>query len=140
MYGGYALVACHELGLHLGESPKKIFSDGKVGRPSVEGQADYYATLKCLRRLFRNDDNESKIAGIEVPPVMKNKCSKNFKTSFKTSWEIAICIRTGSAGIAVSTISAEILNTQWPAVESPDPTQVDTTYEGHPIPFSRGNL
>lgn len=44
----FAIVACHELGHHLGRFPK-------YGRNSdwaaTEGQADYFATLKCMKRM-----------------------------------------------------------------------------------------
>ena len=45
---GMALVACHELGHHLGGVPKYAGMDWA----SNEGQADYFANLKCLHRVF----------------------------------------------------------------------------------------
>lgn len=45
---GLALVACHELGHHLGGAPKfGIFE--RLDWASNEGQSDYFANLKCLR-------------------------------------------------------------------------------------------
>ena len=42
----YAMIVCHEIGHHLGGFPEKRGSSWAA----VEGQADYYANLKCLRR------------------------------------------------------------------------------------------
>ncbi len=144
MYGGYArhssvtedayaLVMCHELGHHMGGNPKKIFDSGNTGWPSVEGQADYFATLKCLRKIFRKDDNSAAIVEKEIPPLVKEKCT----TAFKEAWEVAICIRTTLAGLSVSAISADIRNTEMPAIDTPDSTVVEETYEHHPIPQCR---
>lgn len=50
---GFALVVCHELGHHIGGAPKK---GGWFGTWATnEGQADYFSTLKCLRKVFRGD-------------------------------------------------------------------------------------
>lgn len=144
MYGGYArhasltedgymLVMCHELGHHLGGSPKKIFDSGATGWPSVEGQADYFATLKCLRKVFRKDDNETAIIGKEIPGMVKEKCTE----AFKTGWEVALCIRTTLAGLSISAISADIRNSTMPSVETPDASVVEETYEAHPVPQCR---
>lgn len=57
MFGGFArypgmtknamiAVACHEIGHHLGGAP--LYAGENL---SVEGQADYYATLTCMKRL-----------------------------------------------------------------------------------------
>lgn len=129
----YALVICHELGHHLGGTPKKILDGTNPGWPSVEGQADYFATLKCLRKIFRKDDNTAAISQLVVPELVSQKCSE----SFKTEWEISMCKRTSMAGMSVAAISADMRQTEVPVVESPDPSIVETTYEAHPVPQCR---
>ena len=62
---GYAGVACHELGHHLGGAP--LFSDGS--EMSVEGEADYHVGTKCLRKYFAGDDNISLMAGATMPAL-----------------------------------------------------------------------
>lgn len=126
---GYALVICHELGHHLGGTPKKK----QANWASTEGQADYFATLKCLRKVFRHDDNVHYVTQLTVPQLISDKCA----ASFKTDWEIALCKRTSVAGLAVSAISADIRNTDMPSVETPDSSIVETTYEAHPEPQCR---
>jgi hypothetical protein len=130
---GYALVICHELGHHLGGIPKKIFDSGLTGWPSAEGQADYFATLKCLRKVFRHDDNVAIVSKIDVPKLVHEKCT----VPFPEEWERAMCMRTTMAGIAVSGISADIRNTSLPSVETPDETVADETLDDHPLPQCR---
>lgn len=130
---GYALVICHELGHHLGGTPRKIFDSGLVGWPSTEGQADYFATLKCLRKIFRHDDNVSMTSKLDVPKLVQEKCT----LPFPEEWERAMCMRTTMAGIAVSGISADIRNTSLPSVNTPDETVVDQTFDDHPLPQCR---
>lgn len=144
MYGGYArhllitedayaLVMCHELGHHLGGLPKKIFESGETGWPSVEGQADYFATLKCLRKVFRQDQNEELVSRLSIPTIVSEKCSR----AFTTKWEIAICIRTSIAGLTTSAISADIRQTVPPEIRTPDESIVLETFEAHPLPQCR---
>jgi hypothetical protein len=49
---GYLAVACHELGHHLGGVPKYTGEEWA----SVEGEADYFATLRCLKELGLNNE------------------------------------------------------------------------------------
>ena len=51
----FRLVLCHELGHILGGAPKK----GPNHLASVEGQADYYSTAKCMRRVIPNSETPS---------------------------------------------------------------------------------
>lgn len=144
MYGGYArhqlisedaysLVLCHELGHHFGGRPRKIFEDGNPGWPSVEGQADYFATLKCLRKVFRKENNEEIVSKLTVTPFVSERCS----AAFKRDWEVNICIRTAIAGMVNSSISADIRNTEIPHLETPDLNVVEKTFDAHPVPQCR---
>ena len=45
---GFALVLCHEVGHHLGGSPRFNHNSDWA---SVEGEADYYATNDCMRHV-----------------------------------------------------------------------------------------
>ena len=49
---GFALVVCHELGHHLGGAPQKVDWFGRLRWASNEGQADYWGTAKCFRKLL----------------------------------------------------------------------------------------
>lgn len=122
---GYSLVLCHELGHHLGGLPKKT-QEGSTWA-STEGQADYYATLKCLRKVFRDDDNISAIQEMEIPTSVKDQCS-----DFKREWERALCIRTTMAGLAVARVMAQTQRQPLPQFEKPDQEIVAKTSEEHP--------
>src|SRR5690606_11499441 len=65
---GFALVLCHEIGHHLGGAPKVAGLLGLNRWASNEGQADYYATLKCLRRAFLNDNNTKVLKAFKKIP------------------------------------------------------------------------
>jgi hypothetical protein len=130
---GYALVMCHELGHHLGGSPKKYLGGNEPRWPSTEGQADYFATLKCLRRIFRHENNKEIVAKLPVPTFVSEQCA----LPFPNDWERALCIRTAMAGISVANISATIRNTEFPRPETPDADVVGKTFEAHPKPQCR---
>jgi len=70
----FALVLCHELGHHLGGFPKKY----KGHWSSAEGQADYFATSKCLKKYWSTEMNvkrkieEASVAFIHALAHKKN--------------------------------------------------------------------
>jgi hypothetical protein len=74
---GMALVACHELGHHIGGAPKiaGYFGDDWA---TNEGGADYFATLKCLRNYFAEDDNATIVASATLDPYAVARCQSEF--------------------------------------------------------------
>jgi hypothetical protein len=124
---GMALVVCHELGHHLGGAPKKA-SAWSSSWASNEGQADYFATLKCLRRVWLNDDNATIVSGLGAPETLVNGCAAQW--SKKSDRDI--CIRGGMSGDSVARLFAA-LRTQAPAkFETPDSAVVTETDDNHP--------
>lgn len=100
------LVLCHEFGHVVGGAPKtgrKMKWEHKegfafYGHGTYEGQADYFATLKCFRSLHGNSDNNLFVRqiqqfGIQVPKLLKQNCER----SWKKSQDISLCIRAGLA-------------------------------------------
>ncbi len=110
MYGGLArhwavsqdafmAVVCHELGHHIGGIPTK--GDRWA---STEGQSDYWATLKCLRTLFKhkasyslNNKPEGPVLAPskEVTVHVRKQCEVNFQ---RESEDYQICLRSTLAG------------------------------------------
>ncbi|MBY0414235.1 MAG: hypothetical protein K2Q18_08720, partial [Bdellovibrionales bacterium] len=101
---GFVIVLCHEIGHHLGGYPKKQASN-EVSWTTTEGQADYFATSKCARRIFADDDNEAIVAKLDVPQLLSESCQK----SFTNPNDINICIRSIVAGKAVADSSENLL-------------------------------
>jgi hypothetical protein len=121
---GYAAVACHELGHHLGGAP--LF-DGDV--MSVEGEADYHVGTKCLRKIFAQDDNVKVVQGLKIDPLVVSRCTASFSGDAK---EIALCERSAQAGFIVADILRQLDGSTAVAFNTPDPSQVDQTFQDHP--------
>ncbi len=85
---GVAIALCHEMGHHLGGFPK--FKTPKFAWASVEGQSDYYATLKCLRVLWKDDPQNLKIDLAQLPKRVQESC----QTQFYQEDDYRICART----------------------------------------------
>ncbi len=123
---GFALVMCHEIGHHIGGAPK---IGGFFNRwASNEGQSDYFATLKCLRKLFLNDDNAAIIAGMDVPEVLARTCAATYADENDKN----ICIRNGMAGVSVSNLFASMRNQAPAQFDTPDRNVVGRTDDSHP--------
>lgn len=125
---GFALVMCHELGHHIGGIPQKV-SPWSNPWASNEGQADYFATLKCLRRVWNYDNNDAMIRRMDVPMALVKACSAQHLWSN----DFAICIRGGMAGMSVSKLFQALRNaTVDPKFDTPDPKVVTKTDDNHP--------
>lgn len=124
---GFALVVCHEIGHHIGGAPKKVAMWSNPWA-SNEGQADYFATLKCLRRTFLNDDNISLVSRMNVPAALKKACADNWSSEA----DQAICIRGAMAGDSVARLFAALRNQQPSKFETPDARVVTATDDNHP--------
>jgi hypothetical protein len=122
---GLVAVLCHELGHHFGGYPKKSTNRWS----SAEGQADYYATMKCLRRFWEKADNAEAVKGLEVPPTLKSECEKSYKEISQRQ----LCERLGMAGKSVSLMIQDLdYETIEPKFDTPDPIAVRTINYMHP--------
>jgi len=135
---GFSLVLCHEMGHHLGGYPK--FADAEENEwASNEGQADYFATMKCFRRVHESDDNASIVSSLEVPKIVNTKCSDTFKTTDQMN----LCVRDAMAGNNLARLLWAISNDirhqvrSEPSFDTPDPSVVDVTDDSHPEPQCR---
>jgi hypothetical protein len=123
---GFALVLCHELGHHLGGAPKVAMFMNRWA--SNEGQSDYFASLKCLRKAFLSDDNATIVSNLNAPELLINSCSKQHPNKEDKN----ICIRIGMAGVSVSNLFASMRNATPAKFETPDPKVVSSTNDAHP--------
>jgi hypothetical protein len=126
---GFALVICHEIGHHIGGAPKKA-SMWSNSWASNEGQSDYWANLKCLRRVFKDDNSLRKVRAMkDVPAEVENKC----KAVWETAFDRAICIRGAMAGMSVAKLFQALRNAPVePNFETPDARIVARTDDNHP--------
>lgn len=148
MFGGLArhatitkdamsLVVCHELGHHIGGAPKKGASAGggwwggetTASWASNEGQADYFATLKCLRKTWMNDNNVAIAKALNAPKIVTDACSKTYK---KNKIDSALCVRTSMAGLSVGNLFAVLGKLPQPKFDTPDANVVKVTDDNHP--------
>jgi hypothetical protein len=125
---GFALVACHELGHHLGGAPKTTGWQ-EDDWATNEGGADYYATLKCLRRYFSEDDNSSVATNSKVDPIATKTCMAQFSRED----EQLLCMRNSLAGTSVAGLFMDLRKeSKRPRFDSPDPKIVRKTFNNHP--------
>jgi hypothetical protein len=125
---GMALVVCHEIGHHIGGAPLYSWKADKSGWASTEGQADYFATTKCLRQVWENDNNEEIVSRIDVPATVKELCGKH------NVWnrDYALCVRGSMAGDSVAKLFAALEQHAPAKFDTPDPKVVKYTNENHP--------
>jgi hypothetical protein len=126
---GFALVACHEIGHHIGGAPKKASYFGSTWA-SNEGQSDYWGSMKCLRRYMEEDDNIAIVEAMgDIDATAKSKCEANFADAE----EIAMCIRGSMAGLSLGNLFRDLRRSTVPLkFETPDPMVVTRTNDAHP--------
>jgi hypothetical protein len=122
---GFALVVCHEIGHHIGGVPRYAGDDWAAN----EGQADYFATLKCLRRVWQSENNAAAIKKMKVPKFLADSCTKQWAKKPDRD----LCVRGGMAGNSVAQLFAALSWTVKPIkFDTPDPKQVTVTNDEHP--------
>lgn len=142
MYGGlarhplmtedaFALAVCHELGHHLGGYPKRRMAfqvDPLWG--SNEGEADYFSTLKCLRRYFTGLDNAGALSKLKIPDLVATSCQK----SFANADEVLICEHSAMTGLTVGQFFSALSKDKSPVdFSTPDKKKVIfKIYNDHP--------
>ncbi len=144
-------VLCHEVGHHIGGAPRKKMVFGKTLWASNEGQSDYWATLKCLRRVFKNKNNfeimkarEELHADKDATDKMKSKSPVN-KTAkekcnltFKSKNEQSLCYRAAMAGYSTARLLKSLSGKKdLPEFETPSKGKVSKTNHSHPKPQCR---
>jgi hypothetical protein len=95
---------------------------------SVEGEADYFATLKCLRKLFADEDNESVVNNMEVKPLVKESCEHQHTDRALQ----LICIRSAMASEPLAQLLAELRGDGVPDFSTPDGSKASRTVQSHP--------
>jgi hypothetical protein len=124
----FALVACHEIGHHIGGAPKKASWMGSSWA-SNEGQADYWGNMKCLRRYLQDEDNIAVVATMQIDAFAREKC----EAIFHSAEEQAICLRGAMAGLSLGNLFRALRRQTTPLnFNTPDPARVARTNDNHP--------
>lgn len=125
---GMAMVACHEIGHHLGGKPKVtrfLFPSWAAN----EGQSDLFATLKCMRRYLRVDRLDIAQYQDQINPLAQEMCEK----TWGSEEEVEICLLTNiGSKVLAKTLNAMRGATTPVAFETPDPKVVSKTFDKHP--------
>jgi len=123
---GFMLVICHELGHHIGGTPKS----SQYGWASIEGQSDYYSTLKCFRKVARAQSLGflPDLPAGAVPDEVTTACNN----AFEDEAERAVCARAALAGLSGASLFSSTGGEVTPRFDTPDRAVVTTTYESHP--------
>jgi hypothetical protein len=122
---GFMLVVCHETGHHLGGAPKY---GGGTDWAANEGQADYFGSLKCMKRVLENDDNASVVAKMTIDAEVTTKC----ETVYKSASDVALCQRIAMAGKSLGQLLGSLGGERAVAFTTPDKKIVKKTNDAHP--------
>lgn len=122
----YVTIACHELGHHIGGAPHFAYFGDSM---SNEGQSDYFASLKCFRRLFTLEENQAWAATAQIHPLAESECNLRHTTEA----EQLSCKRVVMAGIVLGNVLADLGSGSVPTLGDFDPTEVTYTDDSHPM-------
>ena len=129
----YTLIVCHEIGHHMGGPPHA--ADRPWG--SVEGQADYHATLKCWRRVA----NELDFIGLADPftdddAAIMDLCEGAMPENLD---DRLVCQSGLRASLKLNRLMAELRGIPAASIEvgSESPEMVEKTLETEPSPVCR---
>lgn len=125
---GLLLMMCHELGHHFGGAPKQFRGTSTLRSwSSVEGQADYFASSKCMPKFFENYSEKSlsqlpEEASVKIALI----CQK------------PNCERIVAAALSVGKVMASLKqNSNPPVIDKSDSTKVAGTLQSHANPQCR---
>lgn len=122
---GFMLVVCHELGHHIGGAPRY---GGGNDWASNEGQADYFGTLKCMKRVLENDDNIAIVSKMTVDAEATKQC----EMVYKNASEVALCQRISMAGKSLGQLLGSLGGSSKVNFDTPDKSTVKRTNDNHP--------
>lgn len=133
---GIALVVCHEIGHHIAGFPfAQTGLAALLGMDWVanEGEADYYATQVCARKIWGNEVKQNETFRSTATAFVKSECDKIWKNEADQN----LCYRSVTASESLAEVLAALSKTAEPQLHTPSQAVVDATYNGHPQPQCR---
>lgn len=114
----FAFVLCHEIGHHIGGAPRDTLNVWA----SAEGQADYFAASRCLKRVLTTSSaTKWQVRGIS--PEVKKLCKKNYGSVNQRN----TCERIVRAGELFSKIMAQYSGHNVSLITTPEALVVEET-------------
>lgn len=100
----FLIIACHEVGHHLGGAPYKPVTGSRLSwMSSTEGQADYFATSKCYKEVLqKNPEILKREMKFDLPEETYKLCQKQYREK----QDYAICLRGAQASLDYGRINA----------------------------------
>lgn len=127
---GFAMVVCHEVGHHLGGFPRFTPSDWAA----VEGNADYWATRACGKKLWLNAYKTNARRAEEARHKLSfdavSRCEDVYGSQGVN--QVNLCLRLSSAGQSLANLLSVLDGGPVPNYDTPDQTVVTKTYPDHP--------
>ncbi len=120
-----AIAMCHELGHHLAGFPKY---DGYMSWASSESQSDYFASAKCLRKLWAKDDNQKIMSTVKVPVALEKSCA----SAWAANTDYYLCLRSGMANLSLAGLFADLSPSTVADFATPDSVVVTETNTSYP--------
>lgn len=132
---GFRAVLCHEIGHHIAGAPKKASRWGTTWA-SNEGQSDYYATTKCLRKFYSSQSQKHKTRLFYLNHKSLNDEDKFAKAKCESVYqdldEAAACFRSALAGKSLARLLGSLRGNPDVLFSKPDTTVVAKTDHNHP--------
>jgi len=119
---GFQMVVCHELGHHLGGFPFV------TSWAADEGEADYFATMVCARKIWKTQQAINQRFRAAVDPFTKQNCDN----AHKLNADRDLCYRATLAGQSLANLLAALGTQKMPALDTPDARVVQATNHAHP--------
>ena len=134
MYGGLArfpgmtadaflLVACHEIGHHIGGAPTY---PGEWA--SAESQSDYFAAKTCARKLWMQRGQMKGFSLTSADTAVVNDC----RELHRNNRDVNVCVRSIEAARVLTEMIAELSREKQPRYTTPDKKVVTRTLLGYP--------
>ena len=126
---GFLAVICHEIGHHVGGAPHKGY-----GWAANEGQSDYFATAKCLKKIFEKDITNTLISYVNTQYITEEQrfAKEACQAVYKSHAERAICFRSALAGESLARLLGSLGGSSNVKFTTPDTKVVARTDHNHP--------
>lgn len=124
---GLAAVVCHEIGHHLGGAPKR--ASNHLPWASGEGQSDYFAAVKCLRRVLPLVPAAEPAA---AEPAELAAVSRACAGAHASAEAAAFCVRSALAGLSFIRLFADFRGKPAPSFLVHDLREAPSTDDDYP--------